>query len=100
MINSPTSIIMPINDETVLTCEMNINPDKFQWRYYPLGAKEASNVKAQINLAKNLVIDIPTHKEDKKRSTLSIKVCSYFANSRYQENIIMSSVNLLYSFRS
>lgn len=84
MVTSPPSMQMPLYDETVLTCEMNISPDRFRWRYYPLGDREASNPKAHVNLAKHRVIDIPYYKEEKKFSYLNVKFTNKSVAGDYQ----------------
>ncbi|KAF5288823.1 hypothetical protein FQR65_LT11938 [Abscondita terminalis] len=86
MVTSPESVVMPINDETVLTCEMNLLPDKFQWKHYPLNIRDASNPKAAIILGTAYAIDLPAtmFTSDKKVSTLKIKSSSKSVAGDYQ----------------
>lgn len=76
MVTSPESVVMPINDETVLTCGMNLMPDRFQWRHYPLNINEASNPKSLIYLKTAHAVDLPSnmYTSEKKTSTLRIRV--------------------------
>lgn len=76
MVTAPESVAMPINDETILTCEMNLQPDKFQWRYYPLPAHEATNPKLPITIGTAYSVEIPSNMYtiEKKTSTLKVKV--------------------------
>lgn len=77
MVTSPESVVMPINDETILTCEMNLLPDRFQWRHYPVKSEDASRPKPLINLGTAYFVDIASsmYSLDKKISKLKIKVC-------------------------
>lgn len=86
MVTSPESVVMPINDETVLTCEMNLLPDKFQWKHYPLNVQDASNPKAPIILGTAHAVDLPASMFtiDKKVSTLKIKSSSKSVAGDYQ----------------
>ncbi|KAF5302874.1 hypothetical protein FQA39_LY02054 [Lamprigera yunnana] len=86
MVASPESVVMPINDETVLTCEMNLLPDKFQWKHYPLGIQDASNPKIPIILGNAHFVDLPAtmFTSDKKVSTIKIKSSSKSVAGDYQ----------------
>lgn len=35
MVTVPERIALPYGFETTLSCEMNIQPDRFQWKFYP-----------------------------------------------------------------
>lgn len=74
MMNSPENVILPIDFETRLTCQMNIEPDKFLWKFYPFSDKDMYNSKAVIDLntAPYILIN-PDHVEDRK-SFLNVKV--------------------------
>ncbi|KAB0799541.1 hypothetical protein PPYR_07421 [Photinus pyralis] len=86
MVTSPESVVMPINDETELTCEMNLSPDKFQWKHYPLNIEDAFNPKASIILGSAHYLDLPAtmFTSDKKVSTLKIKSSSKAVAGDYQ----------------
>ncbi|XP_066254583.1 interference hedgehog isoform X1 [Euwallacea similis] len=45
----PERVILPAGFETVLTCDMNIEPDQFQWKFYP--STELYNGNANIQLS-------------------------------------------------
>lgn len=89
MATSPNSVSMPMNDETLLTCEMNINADKFEWVYYPLPPSQVSNPKYIINLgnARYLKLNEKLYRNDRterKASTLTVKVMSNSMAGDYQ----------------
>ncbi|XP_045478702.1 interference hedgehog-like isoform X2 [Harmonia axyridis] len=74
MVNEPENVILPIDFETQLTCNMNIEPDKFLWKFYPFSNKDMYNSKAiiDLNTAPYILIN-PDHVEDRK-SFLKVKV--------------------------
>lgn len=75
MIRSPDSVAMPLNDETTLTCEMNLKPDNFTWRHYPL--LNASDPSAPINFGSAPFAELPfkmDSQHEKYISQLEIKV--------------------------
>ncbi|XP_017787344.1 PREDICTED: interference hedgehog-like isoform X2 [Nicrophorus vespilloides] len=84
-ISSPTSIALPLNDETILICEMNIVPDKFEWRFYKLDESQVSNPNALLNLTRDYV-ELPPKRftNDKKKSTLTIKLTNSSSAGDYQ----------------
>ncbi|XP_044748599.1 interference hedgehog-like [Coccinella septempunctata] len=74
MVNSPENVILPINFETRLTCQMNIEPDKFLWKFYPFSDKDMYNSRATIDLnTASYILINPDHIEDRK-SFLNVKV--------------------------
>ncbi|KAK9870090.1 hypothetical protein WA026_006184 [Henosepilachna vigintioctopunctata] len=74
MVNIPENVILPVDFETQLACEMNIRPDKFVWKFYPFSEKDIYNSKAVIDLNNApFVLINPDHTEDRK-STLNVKV--------------------------
>lgn len=49
MLTTPEPITLPYGFKTRLTCEMNIRPDRFMWKFYP--STEPYNPKALIDLS-------------------------------------------------
>lgn len=76
MVSTPESLMLPPGFETKITCEMNIPPDKFQWKFYPLPPEEASNPKAFINLTSTNFKTPPAHLVllQKGKSSLTLQV--------------------------
>lgn len=72
MLSTPEPVAMPLYDETTLICELNLKPDNFTWRHYPI-----EDPRLPINLAKSPYRELPReqHKEERKRSELRISVC-------------------------
>lgn len=76
MVSTPEPVAMPLGDETTLICELNLKPDNFTWRHYPL-----LNPRLPINLATSPYRELPRqqHKEERKRSELRISVSVGFS---------------------
>lgn len=53
MIRSPESTIAPLRDEVLFECELNLNPERLEWRF------RASNSKGIVDdylyLSKNVI---------------------------------------------
>lgn len=83
MVTRPESRIVPFDFDTKLLCEMNIEPDKFLWKFYPLNSRDAFNPKAVINLSSTNFVNIPVDKNPakKKQSDLTIQVNYLFTRS-------------------
>lgn len=62
---------MPLYDETTLICEMNLKPDNFTWRHYPI-----RDPRLPVDLAVAPFRELPAtmHKEERKRSELRLSV--------------------------
>ncbi|RZC36440.1 interference hedgehog-like [Asbolus verrucosus] len=88
MVTEAEFITVPIDFETKLQCQMNIEPDKFQWKFYPLSTKDAFNPKAVINLTSSNFEFVPIHKyaktTEKKESDLNIVADSKKIAGDYQ----------------
>ncbi|XP_018333733.1 interference hedgehog isoform X3 [Agrilus planipennis] len=86
MVTSPESVVMPINDETSLICEMNLQPDRFEWRHYPFNSVDVSNPRAHISLSTSPYINLPQEMftNEKKTSTLKIKSNTTLVAGGYQ----------------
>lgn len=76
MLTKPESLTVSINFETKLECVMNILPDKFQWKFYPLDKKDSFNPKAPLSLTNSKYRIIPADKYEpqKKMSSLTLQV--------------------------
>ncbi|XP_060531354.1 interference hedgehog-like isoform X2 [Cylas formicarius] len=74
MVTTPESIVVDINYATALVCEMNIEPDKFEWKFYP--SNEPYNSKTDINLssAKFGLLPKDNFKVHKRKSILEVHV--------------------------
>lgn len=48
MVTVPEPRTLPFGFEAPLTCEMNIQPDRFQWKFFP--SSQPYNSKAHIDL--------------------------------------------------
>lgn len=74
MISTPEPIVLSYGFETRLTCEMNIRPDKFQWKFYP--SNEPYNPKALIDLGNGTFHLIPenTYVNQGRKSSLTVLV--------------------------
>ncbi|XP_050304096.1 brother of CDO-like isoform X2 [Anthonomus grandis grandis] len=74
LVSKPESLILPRGYETLLSCEMNIQPDKFQWKFYP--SSDPYNSKVNIFLSNDSFKLIPEdrYRVTRKKSELSIKV--------------------------
>lgn len=75
MLISPISVSMPINDEAILECKMNINADSFIWHFFPLPSSQANNPKTiiQWDAIKPVEISKNMYQNDKKSSKLYLK---------------------------
>lgn len=80
MVSKPEQITLALTYETRLTCEMNIEPDKFEWKIYP--TTDYYNPMADIHLNTSNFHVKPDFKElrserhnrQRKKSYLTIKV--------------------------
>lgn len=73
MVRSPEPIAAPIWDEVALECEMNIKPDGFRWRHFPISSPYSNT---PISLDRVTAVDIPPsmYTISGKETTLSINV--------------------------
>ncbi|KAL1489869.1 hypothetical protein ABEB36_013797 [Hypothenemus hampei] len=74
LVNQPQLLVLPQGYETLLSCEMNIEPDMFQWKFYQ--SIELYNSKPNILLSNGSFQLIPEKKfrVNRKKSELSIQV--------------------------
>jgi hypothetical protein len=86
MLTKPESLTVSINFETKLECVMNILPDKFQWKFYPLDKKDSFNPKAPLSLTNSKFRIIPADKYEpqKKMSSLTLQADSTEIAGDYQ----------------
>ncbi|KAL3267033.1 hypothetical protein HHI36_011175 [Cryptolaemus montrouzieri] len=74
MVKTPENVILPVDYETQLTCQMNIEPDKFLWKFYPFSNQDVFNSKAVLDLNKATFILISPDQVEDKKSILKVKV--------------------------
>ncbi|XP_044255166.1 interference hedgehog-like isoform X3 [Tribolium madens] len=88
MVTKADLITVPINFDTSIVCTMNIIPDNFQWKFYPLSRKQASNPKAHISLTHSHYEFVDANKYEntlsKKTSTLNLQAKSDDIAGDYQ----------------
>ncbi|KAG5882564.1 hypothetical protein JTB14_011765 [Gonioctena quinquepunctata] len=75
MVSDPEPISLPTGFETLLTCEMDIDPDKFEWKFYP--SNDPYNPHTYIDLTNGtfrMVEENRFKKTSKKKSALSLQV--------------------------
>lgn len=79
MLTVPEPIALPHGSQTTLTCEMNIHPDRFQWKFYP--SNEPYNYKTLIDLANGTFQLIPENKytNQGRKSVLTLLVSYHYA---------------------
>uniref|UniRef100_A0A6P7FCX6 Interference hedgehog n=1 Tax=Diabrotica virgifera virgifera TaxID=50390 RepID=A0A6P7FCX6_DIAVI len=84
MVSDPEPIALPINFETVLTCEMNIEPDKFEWKFYP--TDDPYNPNAYIDLSNSTFHLVPEgrYNKQRKKSAMKIQVNGVHSAGDYQ----------------
>ncbi|KAJ8912662.1 hypothetical protein NQ315_012738 [Exocentrus adspersus] len=84
MVRVPEPISVALGFHTLLTCEMNIDPDKFQWKFYP--ADQPFNPNVVINLSNATFHLIPEEKftKQRKKSALTVQVNSTNVAGDYQ----------------
>ncbi|CAH1174054.1 unnamed protein product [Phaedon cochleariae] len=85
MVSVPEPISLPIGFETMLTCEMDIEPDKFQWKFYP--TDEPYNADAYIDLSNGTYELLPPHRSfasGRKKSALTLQVNGTSSAGDYQ----------------
>ncbi|CAH1098676.1 unnamed protein product [Psylliodes chrysocephalus] len=84
MVSDPEPIALPIGFETLLTCEMNIEPDKFEWKFYPTNDPYDPN--AFINLSNSTfqIISEDRYTKQRKKSGLTLRVNSTHTAGDYQ----------------
>lgn len=75
MLISPNSVAMPINDEAILECKMNINADGFIWHFFPLPSTDVNNPRTTLrwDIAKPIEINRNLYQNEKKSSKLYLK---------------------------
>lgn len=86
MVTKADYITVPINFDTTIVCTMNIAPDDFQWKFYPLSERDASNPKAHISLTNSNYefINSSKYENNKKTSTLNLQAKSSDIAGDYQ----------------
>ncbi|XP_008192347.1 interference hedgehog isoform X1 [Tribolium castaneum] len=87
MVTKADLITVPLNFDTSIVCTMNIVPDNFQWKFYPLSRRQASNPKAHISLTHSHFEIIDERKYEitqKKTSTLNLQAKSDDIAGDYQ----------------
>lgn len=70
MVSKPDIISIPHNYESVLKCEMNINPDNFEWKFYKY--KDPYNPNEIINLSN--ATPVIKHSKPKRKAALPLQV--------------------------
>ncbi|XP_030767144.1 interference hedgehog-like isoform X2 [Sitophilus oryzae] len=84
VVSKPESLVLSAGYETSLSCEMNIPPDRFQWKFYPLDNPYDSQ--ALINLSSDNFKIIPQdrYRVNKKKSELQIELRDTEGTGDYQ----------------
>ncbi|ENN83278.1 hypothetical protein YQE_00364, partial [Dendroctonus ponderosae] len=82
LVSQPVSMSLPIGYDTSLLCEMNIVPDKFEWKFYP--TDEPYNKAANIILSKASYRLIHEFRPNKKKSELLVPVKDELVAGDYQ----------------
>lgn len=74
MITIPEPISVSFGFDTLLTCEMNIEPDKFQWKFYP--TDDPFNPNSVINLSNSTfhLVREEKYTRQRKKSSLTVQV--------------------------
>lgn len=49
MLRSPESTVAPLNDEVLFECELNLAPDRLEWRFLPETSRGEKNDYIYIN---------------------------------------------------
>ncbi|KAK9709803.1 Fibronectin type III domain [Popillia japonica] len=62
ILQSPSSVVLAEDDETSLSCKMDTNPDRFQWRHYPVNLKQAYSSAYHLVLAEAHYENVPAHR--------------------------------------
>lgn len=80
ILQSPSSVVLAEDDETSLSCKMDTNPDRFQWRHYPVNLKQAYSSAYHLVLAEAHYENVPAHRyrSDNSSTWLTIAVCIQF----------------------
>lgn len=78
MITIPEPISVSFGFDTLLTCEMNIDPDKFQWKFYP--TDDPFNPNSVINLSNSSfhLVREEKYTKQRKRSSLTVQVRDHY----------------------
>lgn len=58
MIRSPESTIAPLRDEVLFECELNLNPDRLEWRFR--SSDSSGIVDDYLYLRKNVIVTCPS----------------------------------------
>ncbi|KAJ8973936.1 hypothetical protein NQ317_002440 [Molorchus minor] len=72
----PERIFLSLGFETLLTCEMKIEPDKFQWKFYPTDDPFNPNAPVDLNNATFHFVPEEKYTKQRMRSALSLRVKS------------------------
>ncbi|KAJ8927158.1 hypothetical protein NQ314_020431 [Rhamnusium bicolor] len=72
MVTIPEPISVPFGFKTLLPCEMNIEPDRFQWKFYP--TDDPYNPNAIINLSNTTFQLVPEEKYTKQRKKSALRL--------------------------
>ncbi|KAI4462835.1 protein sidekick [Holotrichia oblita] len=62
ILQSPSSVVLAEDYETSLSCKMDTNPDRFQWRHYPVTLKQAYSSTYHLVLAEAHYENVPAHR--------------------------------------
>ncbi|XP_076252429.1 interference hedgehog-like isoform X2 [Rhynchophorus ferrugineus] len=84
MLNKPESIVFDVGYQTTLSCEMNIEADKFQWKFYPLERPYDSKAVVNLNSANFKMIAQDKFKTNKRKSELNIQSTNMDTAGYYQ----------------
>ncbi|XP_057651009.1 interference hedgehog-like isoform X2 [Diorhabda carinulata] len=84
MVSNPEPIAFPEGFETALTCDMNIEPDKFEWKFYPTDSPYNSNAFIDLSNSTFHLISENRYNKQRKKSTLMIQVSGPHIAGDYQ----------------
>lgn len=87
MVTNAESITVPLEFETKLQCVMNIEPDKFQWKFYPLEDKDVYNPQAFISLTKGSYVLIPPNDYTTQRHQSDLTLQVRFTQTSFSPQI-------------
>ncbi|CAG9763006.1 unnamed protein product [Ceutorhynchus assimilis] len=84
LISKPESLTLARGYETLLTCEMNIEPDKFQWKFYPSDEPYNSRANLLLSNASYSLIPEGDFKINRRVAELAIKLKNEDVAGDYQ----------------
>ncbi|CAG9864415.1 unnamed protein product [Phyllotreta striolata] len=83
MVSDPEPIALPLGFTTLMTCEMDIEPDKFEWKFYP--TDDPYDPDAFVDLSSPAFRMIPQgYTKQRKKSLLTLQVNSTQNAGDYQ----------------